>query len=205
MEKKFYCFGSMLLTCKKCDTIFSIDQKKITSKYQKVRCSVCANIWVIKDKNYDHSIDEHNVQKDFKSFKFLIVLIFLITFFSGTFIYRNIVTAQFPELISVFNYLGLKIEPDLRILKLQNIKINYENNIIRIYGELANKHSFKTHASSVQIIIYDKNDLIIKKLDIEPENRLINSNDYTEFFVQFDFEGPDVTKVLINTSSKQIK
>ena len=50
----------MLITCNKCNTIFSIDQSKLTSNNQKVKCSVCSNVWIVSQKNEEINLNQNN-------------------------------------------------------------------------------------------------------------------------------------------------
>jgi len=51
----------MVITCKKCNTNFNIDETLLDKSGSKVRCSICKNVWFIEPQNLNSTLDNTKV------------------------------------------------------------------------------------------------------------------------------------------------
>ena len=192
----------MLITCKNCNTIFSIDQSKLTSNNQKVKCSVCSNVWIVSQKNEEINLNK-NTRKNLSNnfLKTILVLGFLFIVVILGISQKNILSAQLPFIKNIYISLGFNVGPNINALEIVNLKTNYHNNYLRIYGEIKNNTSLKSHASLIFIKIYDSKNNLLKEIKVRPDNKFIEPKNNINFFYQSDFKGPNKIKIKVQLSS----
>ena len=111
------------------------------------------------------------------------LLLFVMLISGSLFSFRAPLTAAFPSLIPSFNGAGLTIEPNLDILKIQNLQATYQG----IYCVCVARYSILTallHAAPLlmQVVIEDNTLPASEKL--VPEDAFIAAGQTTDFFIQ---------------------
>jgi hypothetical protein len=102
--------------------------------------------------------------------------------------FRGPVTAQVPELIAPFEFLGLDVGPDISSLSVQNLKADYQGNLLRIRGYVTNTASFRAHAAPLQVTVIGEDKTMLATQRILPDDRFIDAGGMTEFFLQVEVE-----------------
>ena len=195
----------MLLTCEKCQTIFRIEETMLTEEQQRVRCSVCAHIWVPpRDKPAlpDNALITETASR-LRMPAFLLMLIILVA--TALYMFRGPVTAQVPELIAPFELIGLGVKPEISLLAVSDLKADYHGNLLRVRGSVINSGSFRAHAAPLLVTIIDENGAVLATERILPDDRFINSGGKTEFFLQIEVENASTAGVRVVLLSERLR
>ena len=175
----------MLLTCEQCKTIFRIDNASVGPNGQQVRCSVCAHIWHVEGGGKTAPPPRNAVWDVVQKLRLPTVLLLFVMLISGTlFSLRAPITASFPGLISSFNGAGLTIEPDLDILRIQNLQATYQGNLLRVRGQIFNSDSFTAHATPILMQVVGEDKTLLASEKLIPEDAFIAAGQTTDFFIQ---------------------
>ena len=195
----------MLLTCEKCQTIFRIEETMLTEEQQRVRCSVCAHIWVPpRDKLAlpDNALITETASR-LRMPAFLLMLIILVS--TALYMFRGPVTAQVPELIAPFELVGLGVGPDISSLSVRDLKADYHGNLLRVRGSVINNGSFRAHAAPLLVTIVDENEAVLATERILPDDRFINSGGKTEFFLQIEVDNASTADVRVVPLAERLR
>ncbi|MDC3286543.1 zinc-ribbon domain-containing protein [Alphaproteobacteria bacterium] len=195
----------MLLTCQKCETIFRIEETVFTEEQQRVRCSVCSHVW--EPSRYKPIISDNGLITETASRLRTptLILIVMMLFTSGLYMFRGTVTAQVPELIVPFEFFGLDVRPDISSLSVQNLKADYHGNLLRIRGSIINTASFRAHASPLQVTVIGENKTMLATQRILPDERFIDAGGMTEFFLQVEVENAAAADVRVVPVSERLQ
>lgn len=175
----------MLLTCEKCKTIFRIDNAAVAPNGQQVRCSVCAHIWHVEGLGKSAPPPRNAVWDVIQKLRLPTALLLFVMLISGTlFSFRAPLTATFPGLIPSFNGAGLTIEPNLDILKIQNLQATYQGNLLRVRGQIFNSDSFTAHAAPLLMQVVGEDNTLLASEKLVPEDAFIAAGQTTDFFIQ---------------------
>ncbi|MCH1516732.1 MAG: zinc-ribbon domain-containing protein [Alphaproteobacteria bacterium] len=187
----------MLLTCEKCETIFRIEETMLTDEQQRVRCSVCAHVWE-PPRNKPIVSDNELITETASRLRVPTILLLTIMLVStGLYMFRGLVTAQVPELIAPFEFLGVDVGPDISSLSVQNLKADYQGNLLRIRGSVINTASFRAHAAPLQVTIFGEDKTMLATQRILPDDRFIDAGGMTEFFLQVEVENAAAADVRV--------
>jgi predicted Zn finger-like uncharacterized protein len=187
----------MLLTCEKCETIFRIEETMLTDEQQRVRCSVCAHVWE-PPRNKPIVSDNELITETASRLRVPTILLLTIMLVStGLYMFRGLVTAQVPELIAPFEFLGVDVGPDISSLSVQNLKADYQGNLLRIRGSVINTASFRAHAAPLQVTVIGGDKTILATQRILPDDRFIDAAGTTEFFLQVEVENAAAADVRV--------
>ena len=175
----------MLLTCEQCKTIFRIDNGAVAPNGQQVRCSVCSHIWHVEGPKKIARPARNAVWDVLQKLRLpAVLLLFVMLISSVLFSLRAPLTASFPSLISAFNGAGLTIEPDLDILKIQNLQATYQGNLLRVRGQIFNADSFTAHAAPLLMQVYSEDKTLLASEKLFPDDAFIAAGQTTDFFIQ---------------------
>ena len=187
----------MLLTCEKCETIFRIEETMLTDEQQRVRCSVCAHVWE-PPRNKPIVSDNELITETASRLRVPTILLLTIMLVStGLYMFRGLVTAQVPELIAPFEFLGVDVGPDISSLLVQNLKADYQGNLLRIRGSVINTASFRAHAAPLQVTVIGEDKTMLATQRILPDDRFIDAGGMTEFFLQVEVENAAAADVRV--------
>ena len=187
----------MLLTCEKCETIFRIEETMLTDEQQRVRCSVCAHVWE-PPRNKPIISDNELITETASRLRVPTILLLTIMLVStGLYMFRGLVTAQVPKLIAPFEFLGVDVGPDISSLSVQNLKADYQGNLLRIRGSVINTASFRAHAAPLQVTVIGEDKTMLATQRILPDDRFIDAGVMTEFFLQVEVENAAAADVRV--------
>ena len=195
----------MLLTCEKCETIFRIEETMLTDEQQRVRCSVCAHVWE-PPRNKPIVSDNELITETASRLRVPTILLLTIMLVStGLYMFRGLVTAQVPELIAPFEFLGVDVGPDISSLSVQNLKADYQGNLLRIRGSVINTASFRAHAAPLQVTVIGKDKTMLATQRILPDDRFIDAGGMTEFFLQVEVENAAAADVRVVPVAERLR
>ena len=195
----------MLLTCEKCETIFRIEETMLTDEQQRVRCSVCAHVWE-PPRNKPIVSDNELITETASRLRVPTILLLTIMLVStGLYMFRGLVTAQVPELIAPFEFLGVDVGPDISSLSVQNLKADYQGNLLRIRGSVINTASFRAHAAPLQVTVIGKDKTMLATQRILPDDRFIDAGGMTEFFLQVEVENAAASDVRVVPVAERLR
>ena len=195
----------MLLTCEKCETIFRIEETMLTDEQQRVRCSVCAHVWE-PPRNKPIVSDNELITETASRLRVPTILLLTIMLVStGLYMFRGLVTAQVPELIAPFEFLGVDVGPDISSLSVQNLKADYQGNLLRIRGSVINTASFRAHAAPLQVTVIGKDKTMLATQRILPDDRFIDAGGMTEFFLQVEVENAAAADVRVAPVAERLR
>ena len=195
----------MLLTCEKCETIFRIEETMLTDEQQRVRCSVCAHVWE-PPRNKPIVSDNELITETASRLRVPTILLLTIMLVStGLYMFRGLVTAQVPELIAPFEFLGVDVGPDISSLSVQNLKADYQGNLLRIRGSVINTASFRAHAAPLQVTVIGEDKTILTTQRILPDDRFIDAGGMTEFFLQVEVENAAAADVRVVPVAERLR
>lgn len=195
----------MLLTCEKCETIFRIEETMLTDEQQRVRCSVCAHVWE-PPRNKPIVSDNELITETASRLRVPTILLLTIMLVStGLYMFRGLVTAQVPELIAPFEFLGVDVGPDISSLSVQNLKADYQGNLLRIRGSVINTASFRAHAAPLQVTVIGKDKTMLATQRILPDDRFIDAGGMTEFFLQVEVENAAAAGVRVVPVAERLR
>ena len=195
----------MLLTCEKCETIFRIEETMLTDEQQRVRCSVCAHVWE-PPRNKPIVSDNELITETASRLRMPTILLLTIMLVStGLYMFRGLVTAQVPELIAPFEFLGVDVGPDISSLSVQNLKADYQGNLLRIRGSVINTASFRAHAAPLQVTVIGEDKTMLATQRILPDDRFIDAGGMTEFFLQVEVENAAATDVRVVPVAERLR
>ena len=195
----------MLLTCEKCETIFRIEETMLTDEQQRVRCSVCAHVWE-PPRNKPIVSDNELITETASRLRVPTILLLTIMLVStGLYMFRGLVTAQVPELIAPFEFLGVDVGPDISSLSVQNLKADYQGNLLRIRGSVINTASFRAHAAPLQVTVIGEDKTMLATQRILPDDRFIDAGGMTEFFLQVEVENAAAADVRVVPVAERLK
>ena len=195
----------MLLTCEKCETIFRIEETMFTAAQQRVRCSVCAHVWE-PPRNKPIVSDNELITETASRLRVPTILLLTIMLVStGLYMFRGLVTAQVPELIGPFEFLGVDVGPDISSLSVQNLKADYQGNLLRIRGSVINTASFRAHAAPLQVTVLGKDKTMLATQRILPDDRFIDAGGMTEFFLQVEVENAAAADVRVVPVAERLR
>ena len=195
----------MLLTCEKCETIFRIEETMLTDEQQRVRCSVCAHVWE-PPRNKPIVSDNELITETASRLRVPTILLLTIMLVStGLYMFRSLVTAQVPELIAPFEFLGVDVGPDISSLSVQNLKADYQGNLLRIRGSVINTASFRAHAAPLQVTVIGKDKTMLATQRILPDDRFIDAGGMTEFFLQVEVENAAAADVRVVPVAERLR
>lgn len=189
----------MLLTCEQCKTVFRIDNAAMAPNGQQVRCSVCAHVWHVEGKGAIEPPARNAVWDVVQKLRLPTALLLFVMLISGTlFSLRAPLTASFPGLIPSFNGAGLTIQPDLDILKIQNLQATYQGNLLRVRGQIFNSDSFTAHAAPLRMQVFGEDKKILASEKLFPEHDFIAAGQTTDFFIQKEVSGAYSAEIKID-------
>ena len=195
----------MLLTCEKCETIFRIEETMLTDEQQRVRCSVCAHVWE-PPRNKPIVSDNELITETASRLRVPTILLLTIMLVStGLYMFRGLVTAQVPELIAPFEFLGVDVGPDISSLSVQNLKADYQGNLLRIRGSVINTASFRAHAAPLQVTVIGEDKTMLATKRILPDDRFIDAGGMTEFFLQVEVENAAAADVRVVPVAERLR
>ena len=195
----------MLLTCEKCETIFRIEETMLTDEQQRVRCSVCAHVWE-PPRNKPIVSDNELITETASRLRVPTILLLTIMLVStGLYMFRGLVTAQVPELIAPFEFLGVDVGPDISSLSVQNLKADYQGNLLRIRGSVINTASFRAHAAPLQVTVIGEDKTMLATQRILPDDRFIDAGGMTEFFLQVEVENAAASDVRVVPVAERLR
>jgi predicted Zn finger-like uncharacterized protein len=195
----------MLLTCEKCETIFRIEETMLTDEQQRVRCSVCAHVWE-PPRNKPIVSDNELITETASRLRVPTILLLTIMLVStGLYMFRGLVTAQVPELIAPFEFLGVDVGPDISSLSVQNLKADYQGNLLRIRGSVINTASFRAHAAPLQVTVIGEDKTMLARKRILPDDRFIDAGGMTEFFLQVEVENAAAADVRVVPVAERLR
>jgi predicted Zn finger-like uncharacterized protein len=195
----------MLLTCEKCETIFRIEETMLTDEQQRVRCSVCAHVWE-PPRNKPIVSDNELITETASRLRVPTILLLTIMLVStGLYMFRGLVTAHVPELIAPFEFLGVDVGPDISSLSVQNLKADYQGNLLRIRGSVINTASFRAHAAPLQVTVIGKDKTMLATQRILPDDRFIDAGGMTEFFLQVEVENAAAAGVRVVPVAERLR
>ena len=195
----------MLLTCEKCETIFRIEETMLTDEQQRVRCSVCAHVWEPL-RNKPIVSDNELITETASRLRVPTILLLTIMLVStGLYMFRGHVTAQVPELIAPFEFLGVDVGPDISSLSVQNLKADYQGNLLRIRGSVINTASFRAHAAPLQVTVIGEDKTMLATQRILPDDRFIDAGGMTEFFLQVEVENAAAADVRVVPVAERLR
>ena len=195
----------MLLTCEKCETIFRIEETMLTDEQQRVRCSVCAHVWE-PPRNKPIVSDNELITETASRLRVPTILLLTIMLVStGLYMFRGFVTAQVPELIAPFEFLGVDVGPDISSLSVQNLKADYQGNLLRIRGSVINTASFRAHAAPLQVTVIGEDKTMLATQRILPDDRFIDAGGMTEFFLQVEVENAAASDVRVVPVAERLR
>jgi predicted Zn finger-like uncharacterized protein len=195
----------MLLTCEKCETIFRIEETMLTDEQQRVRCSVCAHVWE-PPRNKPIVSDNELITETASRLRVPTILLLTIMLVStGLYMFRGLVTAQVPELIAPFEFLGVDVSPDISSLSVQNLKADYQGNLLRIRGSVINTASFRAHAAPLQVTVIGEDKTMLARKRILPDDRFIDAGGMTEFFLQVEVENAAAADVRVVPVAERLR
>ena len=195
----------MLLTCEKCETIFRIEETMLTDEQQRVRCSVCAHVWE-PPRNKPIVSDNELITETASRLRVPTILLLTILLVStGLYMFRGLVTAHVPELIAPFEFLGVDVGPDISSLSVQNLKADYQGNLLRIRGSVINTASFRAHAAPLQVTIIGEDKTMLATQRILPDDRFIDAGGMTEFFLQVEVENAAAADVRVVPVAERLR
>jgi predicted Zn finger-like uncharacterized protein len=195
----------MLLTCEKCETIFRIEETMLTDEQQRVRCSVCTHVWE-PPRNKPTVSDNELITETVSRLRVPTILLLTIMLVStGLYMFRGLVTAQVPELIAPFEFLGVDVGPDISSLSVQNLKADYQGNLLRIRGSVINTASFRAHAAPLQVTVIGEDKTMLATQRILPDDRFIDAGGMTEFFLQVEVENAAAADVRVVPVAERLR
>ena len=195
----------MLLTCGECQTIFRIDDGAIAPSGQQVRCSVCQHVWYV-DPHARAGEDSNRLLGDvFRRLRLpAVTLMLLAVICTVLFAFRGPLTAAHPQLISVYQFAGLPILPNLSVLQVENLSADYQSNILRIRGQLKNTYHLTSHAASLEVKILSESGELLGTERIMPEDKVIKAGQVSAFFLQIEVDNADNAQVVVTPVSHDI-
>ena len=198
----------MLLTCPSCETIFRVDSQSLNADGQSVRCSVCSHVWFAMPPKGEARPKKLHKEKKGGALKGLsaifVVLLILGVLFGGLVHQRVIVTAYLPDLIPVFDLLGMTIRSNTDDLMVVDLKASYTGDTLRLGGSLRNNSAYDVHAADLLVTVAADDGTIINEQTISPDDRIIKAGGLTPFFVQLNVEKSDEAAVTVVPISKRI-
>ena len=177
----------MLLTCDNCQTIFRIEAGAIGEKGRQVRCSVCHHSWHATATPQKQAIteDADMLSDSVRALRLpLGVMLAVILVLSSLILARQTLSAYNPSLIGIYDMVGLSITPDPAQLEVRDLKANYQGDVLRLQGVLANVSGWRAHAAPLEVQLFDQEGQLVRKSQILPDERFINASGETRFFAQ---------------------
>lgn len=181
----------MLLTCPHCETIFRVDTSDIKAGGRKVRCSVCSHVWQAKRGGADVITEEADLIEQFKSWQataLIIVVVIGLTAF-GTF-NRNLISANIPQTLPLYNILGLSITPDPSKVEVVRLSATRKRDAIRISGEVNNLSRWAVHTPPLMVTVSDSFGLILAEKQITLDALILEGGMSISFATQLLLEEP---------------
>ena len=187
----------MLLTCPNCDTVFRVDGEKIGEAGQTVRCSVCAHVWQAAPPMLVPEAEPGEMASALRTVvgSFLVMVV-LLGGTVGFVAWRATITAYAPDLIPVFEQIGLSVRPDTANLRIVDLKADYAGDTMRLSGSLQNDAAFFAHAPLLEVRVVSESGKPLASRIIRPDDAVIRPAMASGFFTQLVFEAsaePTVT------------
>ena len=94
---------------------------------------------------------------------------------------KNLIVAYYPETIKLYNFLEIKISPNISNFEVVNLKAENKEDIILVSGKFFNKSFLPSLSPLIRVDVLDKQGKIIENFDIAGEEKTINSQGYNYF------------------------
>lgn len=184
----------MILTCKECNTYFSVADSLIGANGTKVRCSICKFVWTAKlhqeEKPKRSTTNLIKPAIEHKQIKFIwfsktssiLTLLLLISNFLIFFVFSSqIIPHKFPKLTSIYEKMGLIINPNLILDEISIEKVGKINDYDLILKGVVFNNSpnlVKLPKIKLSLLDKDKNFLIAHIDDIAIGKSLLAGEKY---------------------------
>ncbi len=156
----------MLITCEKCQAIYSIAEKVIGENGRVVKCAKCAHTWIVKVEEAKEAEEVHKHQqikplpinhKNSTALKILISLL-LVAICLVSFIAFHDRLSQFFPLRQVYEKIGIYNNDGL---SLNNFIYQIKDDTLLIAGKISNNSGVDKLVPDVRYTLLDKNRMVI--------------------------------------------
>ena len=192
----------MLLTCPNCETVFRVDSDRIGPEGQSVRCSVCAHVWQAEAPMLVPEADPGEMRSALGAVLTpFIILVLLLGIGIGVVQQRSTITAYAPEMITLYDRLGLAVRPQIDKLQIIDLDADYAGDTLRLRGKLMNQAAVYVHAPALEVTVLSAGGETLFTEIIQPDDAIIEPARATGFFAQLVMEEgrePTVTVTMRN-------
>ena len=179
----------MLLTCPNCETVFRVDSDRIGSEGQSVRCSVCAHVWQAEGPMLMPEAEPGEMRSALGAVLTpFIILILLLGLGVGVVQQRSTITAYAPEMITLYDRLGLAVRPQIDKLQIIDLDADYAGDTLRLRGKLMNRAAVYVHAPALEVTVLSAGGEALFTEIIRPDDAIIKPALTTDFFAQLVME-----------------
>ena len=179
----------MLLSCPNCETVFRVESERIGPEGQPVRCSVCAHVWRAEPPMLTLEGETGEMRRAIGSVLApLVVIVLCLGLGVGAVTQRSTITAYAPGLITMFERLGLAVQPEIDRLQIVDLEADYAGDTLRLRGRLKNKAAVYAHAPRLEITVLGAGGEILLTEVISPDDQIIKPAETSDFFAQLVME-----------------
>ena len=120
----------------------------------------------------------------------------------GSIVYRTTVTAYFPAIIPIFEMAGLNISYSAENLVIEDLQIDWKEDILRVRGNIHNNSLIRIHTLPVKISIIDLSGLLLSTHEIWPDQAIIDASNSVPFFAQISIDADEKAEIQVDFISK---
>ena len=137
--------------------------------------------------------------------RFFWIIVICAILFAGSYvsiIYRTTVTAYFPAAEMIFKMAGLNISYSAENLSIEDLQIDWKEDILRVRGNIFNNSLMRIHTLPVKISIVDPSGLLLSTHEIWPDKAIIDASDFVSFFAQITIDADEKAEIQVDFTSK---
>ena len=126
----------------------------------------------------------------------------LLALIYASIIYRTTVTAYFPAITPIFKMAGLNIRYSSENLIIEDLQINWKEDILRVRGNIRNISLMRIHTLPLRISVMDPSGLLLSTHEIWPDKAIIDASSSVPFFAQITIDADEKAEIEVDFLQK---
>ncbi len=113
-------------------------------------------------------------------------------------VYRSTITAYYPAMTPVFELAGYDINYSSDNFVIQNLKTEWEDDILKVRGSIYNNGSMRIHTLPIKISVIDPSGLLLSTHEVWPDNTIIDALESVPFFAQITIDADEKAEIHVD-------
>jgi len=183
----------VLLECPNCATVFRINPRELPARGRKVQCSVCRHVWHAENTAPQPAATPPRSAPAMLGYRLVIIFLLLVMAAAIAGIFRQQISAGFPQTLALYEMAGLTIRPDTRSLAIRDLAGERQRDTIRLTGKIENTSHLPVHAPLFQITVTSGTGQVLAHQQMTLNASRINGQQALPFAtqIQLDEDLPD--------------